>query len=371
MSDRLFVGTHKGLFTLRRQHDLWQIHKVDFLGEPVTMFLADPRDNTLYACLTLGHFGVKLRRSTDDGQTWTECAVPKYPADAMVGPPPFGDPEQAKPTLASLKEIWCLEPGGTDETGRLWAGTIPGGLFRSDDRGDTWQLNEPLWNQPERLRWFGGGKDEPGIHSICVHPTDPQRITIAASCGGVWVTQDGGETWVCRGEGIRADYVPPDVAQDAAIQDVHRLVQCPSATDHFWAQHHNGIFRTRDNCLTWQELEGVKPSAFGFAVCVHPHDPETAWFVPAVKDECRVPVDGEFLVNRTQDGGNSFTSLRNGLPGEHSYDLVYRHALVIDDTGQQLAVGSTTGGLWLTDNAGDDWSELSHTLPMIYTMQFA
>ena len=50
----------------------------------------------------------------------------------------------------------------------------------------------------------------------------------------------------------------------------------------------------------------VRPSCFGFAVAVHPTDPDTAWFVPAVMDEHRIPVDGKVVVARTRDGVRSF-----------------------------------------------------------------
>ncbi|WP_446914393.1 hypothetical protein, partial [Klebsiella pneumoniae] len=91
---------------------------------------------------------------------------------------------------------------------------------------------------------------------------------------------------------------------------------------------------------------------FGFAVAAHPHDPETAWFVPAVKDECRVPVDGRLVVSRTGDGGRSFQAFGDGLPAFGCYDLVYRHALDVDDTGERLAIGSTTGNLWTSEDGG-------------------
>ena len=114
----------------------------------------------------------------------------------------------------------------------------------------------------------------------------------------------------------------------------------------------------------------MKPSVFGFGVAVHPREPDTAWFVPAVKDECRVPVDGKVVAARTRDGGKSFEVLREGLPQEHAYDLVYRHALDIDESGDRLAFGSTTGGLWVTENQGDSWTAISTHLPPIYAVRF-
>ena len=135
-------------------------------------------------------------------------------------------------------------------------------------------------------------------------------------------------------------------------------------------QHHNGVFRSTDNAESWQEVANVQPSVFGFGVAVHPRDPLTAWFVPAVKDECRVPVDARLVVARTRDGGQTFEVLRNGLPQEHCYDLVFRHALDIDASGERLAIGSTTGGLWVTEDGGDLWTCVSTHLPPVYAVRF-
>lgn len=371
MSDRIYVGTRKGLFTLKRSASGWAITNVDFLGHTVTMLLHDPRDQTLYAALTLGHFGSKLHRSTAGPADWEEVAVPMYPAGAEVGAGPFV--EEGKPTTApaSLKEIWSLEAGGPDQPGMLWAGTIPGGLFRSDDRGQSWQLVESLWNRSERMDWFGGGKDEPGIHSVCVDPRDSSHVTIAISCGGVWETRDAGASWTLLGEGMRAEFMPPELANNPNIQDAHRLAQCTSDPEQMWVQHHNGIFRSTDGSQTFTELSDVSPSGFGFAVCVHPQDGQTAWFVPGVKDECRVPVDAKLVVTRTRDGGQTFESLSNGLPHEHCYDIVFRHGMDVDKTGDRLVIGSSTGGLWITENGGDNWNCVSQSLPQIYCVCFA
>jgi hypothetical protein len=191
------------------------------------------------------------------------------------------------------------------------------------------------------------------------------------SCGGVWLTEDGGATWLPTADGMFAEYMPPDRRNDPAIQDVHQMVQCPAAPDHLWAQHHNGVFRTADGGRKWEVVPNVAPSVFGFAVAVHPRDPHTAWFVPAVKDECRVPVEGRVVVSRTRDGGRTFEVLRRGLPQEHAYDIAYRHALAVDGSGDRLAFGSTTGGLWTTDDQGDTWHALPARLPPVHAVRFA
>jgi hypothetical protein len=149
------------------------------------------------------------------------------------------------------------------------------------------------------------------------------------------------------------------------------LVRCPGAPDNLWIQHHNGIFRSVDDAATWTDAHCPAPSAFGFAVAVDPVNPEVAWFVPAQADERRVPVDGRLVVTRTEDGGRSYQVLTQGLPQEHAYHLVYRHGLDIDGTGERLAMGSTTGGLWISEDRGESWCEISRDLPPIYCVRFA
>ena len=190
------------------------------------------------------------------------------------------------------------------------------------------------------------------------------------SIGGVWHSEDGGASWEPRSAGMFAEYVPPELREAPIAQDPHRVVQCAAAPDAFWAQHHNGVFRSTDRAKTWVEIRERPPSIFGFAAAVHPEDADTAWFVPAVKDEKRIPVDGKVVVTRTRDGGKTFDVLRNGLPQEHAYDLTYRHCLDIDESGSRLAFGSTTGSLWVSEDQGDVWRTISKHLPPILAVRF-
>lgn len=366
MSDTLLVSTRKGLFTVSRGNGTWEIAGVDFLGDNVTLTLSDRRDGRRYAALDHGHFGVKVHRSTAAG--WEEIPSPVYP------PKPEGHEEHdmwGRPLEWSTARIWALEAGGANEPGVIWCGTLPGGLFRSTDHGESWEMIRSLWDHPDRRKWTGGGADLPGIHSICVDPRDSKRVWIAVSTGGIWFTPDSGASWTLRGHGMRAEYMPPEQANDPIAQDVHRLVQCPAAPHRMWVQHHNGVFVSSDEGRTFTEITDIEPSAFGFAVAVHPGDPDTAWFVPGIKDEKRVACSGRLVVTRTRDGGNSFEILSKGLPQTHAYDLVYRHALAIDATGSRLAFGSTTGGLWVSEDQGESWACVSHTLPPVHAVEFA
>ena len=58
------------------------------------------------------------------------------------------------------------------------------------------------------------------------------------------------------------------------------------------------------------------------------------------------------------------------MPPSRAYDIVYRHALALDETGERLAFGSTTGGLWVSEDQGGSWTEITHTLPPVYAVRF-
>jgi len=368
MAPRCYVATRKGLFTLERRAAGWEIAGTSFLGDCCTLAMQDPRTGQLYAALNHGHFGAKLHRSDDGGATWTEIGVPVYPEKPAGWTPAM--PVEGVPAEWALKQIWALAPGGADEPGVLWCGTLPGGLFRTADGGESWALNRPLWDDPRREQWFGGGADHPGIHSICVDPRDARHVLLGVSCGGVWRTRDGGASWDHAGTGLRAAFMPPERQYEPNVQDPHLVVQSATTPDVLWVQHHNGIFHSTDSGATWSELENVAPSSFGFAVAVHPRDADTAWFVPATKDEFRYAVGGRVVVNRTRDGGRTFETLTEGLPQRHAYDLVYRHALDVDGSGEQLVFGSTTGSVWASENAGDSWVTISTHLPPVYAVRF-
>ncbi|HEX3999995.1 MAG TPA: hypothetical protein VHX65_15695 [Pirellulales bacterium] len=395
----LWAATRKGLFRLEPEGSNgqpWRIVRVSFVGQPVTMLLSDRRDGAIYAALNLGHFGVKLHRSDDDGDTWTEVAAPVYPQSngsttpvkAAVELPDHESPSESgtapdagsdtaatsAPNAAAagpaVKQIWSLEAAGPEAADGLWCGTLPGGLFHSSDRGASWTLNASLWEQPERKNWMGGGYDVPGIHSICVDPRDPRHVLVGVSCGGVWRTRDSGSTWSQTAHGMIADYMPPQRREDPQIQDPHRMVQCAADPEVLWVQHHNGVFKSTNGAARWERIETIRPSGFGFGVAVHPRDSQTAWFVPAIKDELRVPVDGRLVVARTRDGGHTCEMFSTGLPQEHCYDLIYRHALEICPDGNQLAIGSTTGNLWTSSDAGETWAQVPNHLPPIYALRF-
>jgi len=82
-------------------------------------------------------------------------------------------------------------------------------------------------------------------------------------------------------------------------------------------------------------------------------------------------VDGRLVVSRTRDGGKSFDVLSKGLPPAPGYDLVYRHGMDVTADGECLAMASTTGNLWISEDQGESWGALSLHLPPIAAVRFA
>jgi hypothetical protein len=366
MMPTLYVSTRKGLFTItRHQRGMWSIEDAAFLGDSVSLMLPDRRDGARYVAFGLGHFGVKLRRSRDHGETWTSSPRPRSRRCPRA-------PNRSSRTAARGRGASIRSGRSRPVTNRISCGAArsAAGLFRSDDAGDSWRLVESLWNEPFRKEWFGGGADMPGIHSVCVHPTQKGSLLVGVSCGGAWRSDDAGLTWRSSAKGMYAAFMPPERKYDEFIQDPHRIVQSPSDPRRLWTQHHNAIFRSDDGGATWNDVPDVAPSVFGFAVAVHPHEPDTAWFVPMKSDETRHPVNGELVVTRTRDAGKTFTTLCTGLPQQHAYDVTYRHALDVADDGETLAFGTTTGSLYVTEDGGDTWSCIAGNLPPVYAVRF-
>jgi photosystem II stability/assembly factor-like uncharacterized protein len=169
-------------------------------------------------------------------------------------------------------------------------------------------------------------------------------------------------------KGLKAPFLPTPEAETG--HDPHFVALCPAEPETLWQQNHVGVYISRDGAASWAEVsQEIGPVGFGFPVAVHAQRPETAWVVPGVSDEQRMAVGGSLCVCRTEDGGKSWTELREGLPQENAYDVVYRHALDID--GETLAFGSTTGNLYLSEDGGELWKCVGGNLPPIYSVRFA
>ena len=347
---RLLVGTKRGLFlfTSNEQRNEWRSHGPLLTGREVYSTRFDPRTASIWACTTHSVWGTHIHRSDDFGETWqTLTDAPHYADDRGVA------------------AVWEVVAGHADTPGRLYAGIEPAGLFVSHDHGASWSSVDALNNHPAARTWQPAG-GALALHSIHVDPADAKRIICAVSAGGVYRTIDG-ETWEPANAGTRAEFLPQ--RYPVAGQCVHRLLVHPLDHDRVYQQNHNGVYVSDDFANTWREITDGLPSDFGYALAVDPNDPDVAFVIPEESSHMRATVDGRLRVYRTRDAGASWEALTRGLPQENAYVSILREGMTsdaLDPCG--VYFGTSSGHLFASANAGDDWRLVAGFLPRILSV---
>ena len=260
-----------------------------------------------------------------------------------------------------------IVPG--EEEGTVYAGGDPGVLFESRDGGVTWELNRGLWDHPTRADWQPGGGGL-CLHSIATWPGDPDRLAVAVSAAGVWLTEDGGKTWRRGIEGLVARYVPEDTPEDQVALCVHRIHRSSARPERLFMQFHGGVYRSDDAGESWNDIADGLPSDFGFPLAIDPADPDSAYVIPLTADADRVTPDARVRVYETRDAGASWTPRGDGLPAEDAYLTVLREAFDWTGRGEALELyfGATSGELFGSGDAGASWATAATRLPPVFSV---
>jgi molybdopterin converting factor small subunit len=349
---QLLIGTRKGLIVLAGEPGgEFEVKARAFAGQPVEYAIKDPRTSRLFASLTHPIYGPKIWYAEDPSNEWQQ-------ADG-VALPEGGD--------AALERIWVIVAG--EEEGTLYAGGDPGVLFESRDGGTTWELNRALWEHPTRSSWEPGGGGL-CLHSIVPWPGDPNRLALAISAAGVWLSDDGGREWRRGNEGLVARYLPEDAPPDSVNLCVHRLHRAPKRPERMFIQFHGGVYRSDDAGESWTEIGAGLPSDFGFPLVLDPGDPDSAYVIPLSSDEDRVTPDGRVRVYETRDAGTSWTARGEGLPHEGAFLTILRQAFdrAREDGRLELYFGSTSGDVFGSADAGASWFTAAAHLPPVYSV---
>jgi len=105
---RFYAATGDGIARLDEAGGAWDV-ELSLTGSGAQCLALDPADpDTVYAGLREGG----VRRTTDGGRSWIDCALP-------------------------VPGVFSLAVSAAD--GAVYAGTEPSALYRSDDRGETWR----------------------------------------------------------------------------------------------------------------------------------------------------------------------------------------------------------------------------------------
>lgn len=349
----LLVGTKKGLFVLEGEPDSgFEIKTRAFEGQPVEYATRDPRSGRALATMTSPFYGPKIFYTDDPAGEWEQADGVELPEGG----------EQA------LERIWVMTWGEAD--GLVYAGGDPGVLFESRDGGANWKLNAGLWEQPSRPKWQPGGGGL-CLHSIVTWPRDPERMAIAISAAGMWLTEDGGRNWRRGNEGINPRYLPEEaLADENAGRCVHHVERAPRRPERLFMQFHGGVYRSDDAGESWTSIADGLPSDFGFPLMVDPADPDSAFVIPLVADMNRVTPDGRVRVWETRDAGSSWSPRGEGLPAENAYLTVLRQAFNRrgEGDGLELYFGATSGEVFGSGDAGASWSTVALRLPPVYSV---
>ncbi|MFI6791565.1 WD40/YVTN/BNR-like repeat-containing protein [Nonomuraea sp. NPDC050383] len=357
MSDAMLaIGTRKGLFLARSTGGgPFEVQPIRFSTVGVPSVAIDTRGPSprLLAGIEYGHFGPSVMYSDDLGESWQEASRP-----------PVAFPDK---TGATLARVWQLQPSPS-EPGVVWAGAEPAALFRSEDRGVTYELVEGLWEHPHRPHWQPGGGGL-CLHTIVPHPSDPRVMGVAVSAAGFYRTADGGLSWEAANQGIRAPFLPEGRQYPEFGQCVHKVALHPARPDRLFLQHHFGVYRSDDFGGAWHGVGGSLPSDFGFPVVVDPHRPDTVYVLPLQADVDRTPVEHRLRVYRSDDAGDTWRPLDRGLPEPPVHVTVLRDAMTASEAG--LFFGTRDGEVHASTDGGESWSLVARHLPDVLTVRAA
>ena len=342
------VGTKKGAWALRRPTGTgkdWRVEEPWLFGCQVHHIVQDPRGaGTLLAAVRTGHLGPTLYRSSDGGLSWKEAAKPpafRTKEEYANSPLPADDPRRQG---LVVDHVFFLAPGHVKQPGVWFAGSSPIGLFKSEDDGVTWASVPGFNDFPDLAKWCfnfaPGTPDGPKCHSVQVDPSDPKRMILGLSGGGICLSEDAGATWRPVNGGVATDFFPPkeDGSEYEFGHDPHDAVIHPANPRRWYHQNHCGIYRLDWKAgakeQRWERIGKAMPKEvgdIGFPMTCHPADDKTCWVVPMDGGTVwpRTSVEGRPAVYRTRDAGASWQRLDRGLPIRAWY-TVFRQAMAHD-----------------------------------------
>ena len=239
-------------------------------------------------------------------------------------------------------------------------------MWRSEDGGDSFALCRGLWDHPHRSEW-GAGYGGAAAHSVVPGPDG--TVHVAMSTGGVYRTTDGGGSWRPRNAGISTYFLPGPAPEFG--QCVHKIARDAEDPRRLYAQNHHGVYRSDDDGDSWTSIADGLPSDFGFVMLAHPRRGGTVWVVPLVADGERIPPGGRLAVHRSDDAGQTWTELSLGCPTSSTTGAAGRGRRSTPATRWACTSGTRGGEVYASADEGESFRTVAGHLPDVLCVRAA
>ena len=268
---------------------------------------------------------------------------------------------------SSVERVWQIQPAGPDEPGVIYAGTQPSALVPIRGRRRVVQP-DPVTLGPPASRALGCWFRWPGHPFGASRPEGSGHVTVAMSTGGVYRTYDRGQTWNPANAGIKVQFMPDPFPEYG--QCVHKIALHPDKPERMFAQNHHGVYRSDDGGDSWTSIADGLPADFGFPIVVHPRSrircSSSRWWLMASASRPRV---------RPGSGGPT-TPARPGALGIGAprplLRAVLRDAMAADNADQVgLYLGARDGSVFVSTDDGECWRQITAHLPDVLSVRAA
>ncbi len=177
-------------------------------------------------------------------------------------------------------------------------------LFRSMDRGDTWERISPdlTYNDPERK----GDIPYQTIFAMAESPFEFGTIYVGTDDGRVHRTRDSGRSWTELTQGLPCGKWISSIAASAFDEGTVYLTQNGKRDDDFAPY----VYRSRDFGQSWHDISGNIPSGPVNVIREDPVNPDVLY------------VGTDLGAYVSIDGGEEWHTLGNGLPTTFVHDIV-------------------------------------------------
>ena len=224
----------------------------------------------------------------------------------------------------------------------VYAGTEPSRLYRSTDAGETWTELGGLIELPSVDEWYFPPR--PHTHHVRwieVDPVDPDRLYVGIEAGAFVLSPDGGATWEERPPGSR--------------RDNHTLAVHPDSGGRIYAAAGDGFAVSDDGGESWgSQREGLEHT-YCWGLAVDPGDPDRVLLSSASGARmAHWPDRAESYVYR-REGDSPWRRLDDrGLP---TGDGVVR-AVFTRGQESESVYALNNHGVFHTRNFGDSWEQV-------------